>query len=90
MFVAAIREGYAQSLNNYVIYSDDNGDTWNISGKASTGGDEAKVVELTDGRILMSIRHGGARWYNISDDGGLTWNPTTSSWSEMQANACQR
>ncbi|WP_455497984.1 exo-alpha-sialidase [Coprobacter sp.] len=88
MFVAAIREGYAQSLNNYVIYSDDNGDTWNISGKASTGGDEAKVVELTDGRILMSIRHGGARWYNISDDGGLTWNPTTSSWSEMQANAC--
>lgn len=88
MFVAAIREGSAQSLNNYVIYSDDNGETWNISGKASTGGDEAKVVELTDGRILMSIRHGGARWYNISNDGGLTWNPTTSSWPEMQANAC--
>lgn len=88
MFVAAIREGSATSLNNYVIYSDDNGETWNISGKASTGGDEAKVVELTDGRILMSIRHGGARWYNISNDGGLTWNATTSSWPEMQANAC--
>ena len=31
------------------------------------------MKELVDGRILMSIRHGGHRWYNISEDGGETW-----------------
>ena len=88
MFVAAIREGSAQSLNNYAVYSDDNGVTWHVSGRASVGGDEAKVTELVDGRILMSIRHGGNRWYNISEDGGETWQPTTSIWYDITAPAC--
>ena len=88
MFVAAIREGSAQSLNNYAVYSDDNGVTWNVSGRASVGGDEAKVTELADGRILMSIRHGGNRWYNISEDGGETWQPNTSTWYDIVAPAC--
>lgn len=88
MFVAAIREGSAQSLNNYAVYSDDNGLTWQVSGRASVGGDEAKVTELVDGRILMSIRHSGHRWYNISEDGGETWQPTTSTWNDITAPAC--
>ena len=88
MFVAAIREGSAQSLNNYAVYSDDNGLTWQVSGRASVGGDEAKVTELVDGRILMSIRHAGNRWYNISEDGGETWQPTTSTWYDITAPAC--
>jgi len=88
MFVAAIREGSAQSLNNYAVYSDDNGVTWHVSGRASVGGDEAKVTELADGRILMSIRHGGNRWYNISEDGGETWQPSTSTWYDITAPAC--
>ena len=88
MFVAAIREGAAQSLNNYAVYSDDNGITWQVSGRASVAGDEAKVTELVDGRILMSIRHGGNRWYNISEDGGETWQPTTSTWYDITAPAC--
>ena len=88
MFVAAIREGSAQSLNNYAVYSDDNGLTWHVSGRASVGGDEAKVTELADGRILMSIRHGGNRWYNISEDGGETWRPNTSTWYDITAPAC--
>ena len=88
MFVAAIRETTAQSLNNYAVYSDDNGVTWHVSGRASVAGDEAKVTELVDGRILMSIRHGGNRWYNISEDGGETWQPTTSTWYDITAPAC--
>ena len=88
IFVAAIREGSAQSLNNYAVYSDDNGATWNVSGRASVGGDEAKVTELVDGRILMSIRHAGKRWYNISSDGGETWQPSVSTWNELVAPAC--
>ena len=88
MFVAAIREDAAQSLNNYAVYSDDNGLTWQVSGRASVGGDEAKVTELVDGRILMSIRHGGKRWYNISEDGGVTWQPNTSTWNDITAPTC--
>ena len=88
MFVAAIREGAAQSLNNYAVYSDDNGQTWHVSGRASVGGDEAKVTELADGRILMSIRHAGKRWYNISEDGGETWQANTSIWNDITAPAC--
>jgi len=52
------------------------------------GGDEAKVTELADGRILMSIRHAGARWYNISEDGGETWQATTSEWNDLIGPAC--
>jgi len=88
IFVAAIREGSAQSLNNYAVYSDDNGQTWQVSGRASVGGDEAKVTELADGRILMSIRHANRRWYNISEDGGETWRPNTSTWNDLVAPAC--
>lgn len=88
MFVAAIRETTAQSLSNYAVYSDDNGITWHVSGRASVSGDEAKVTELVDGRILMSIRHNGKRWYNISNDGGETWQSTTSTWNDITAPAC--
>ncbi len=88
MFVAAIRETTAQSLYNHAVYSDDNGQTWHVSGRASVAGDEAKVAELADGRILMSIRHGGNRWYNISEDGGETWQPSTSTWYDIVAPAC--
>lgn len=88
MFVAAIRETTAQSLSNYAVYSDDNGITWHVSGRASVSGDEAKVTELVDGRILMSIRHNGKRWYNISNDGGETWQSSTSTWNDITAPAC--
>ncbi len=88
MFVAAIRETTAQVLYNHAVYSDDNGQTWHVSGRASSSGDEAKVTELVDGRILMSIRHAGRRWYNISEDGGETWQPTTSTWYDIIAPAC--
>lgn len=88
MFVAAVREGEAYSLNNYVLYSDDNGVSWQCSQRASVGGDEAKLVELRDGRILMSIRHDGERWFNISEDGGITWRDTVFTTNFPTAPAC--
>ena len=89
MFVVAMRETDArEAVCNHAVYSDDNGLTWKVSERASVGGDEAKVTELVDGRILMSIRHGGYRWYNISEDGGVTWQPTTSEWTDIYAPAC--
>lgn len=89
MFVVAMRENdNREAICNHAVYSDDNGFTWKVSGRASVGGDEAKVTELVDGRILMSIRHGGNRWYNISEDGGMTWKETTSEWPEINSTAC--
>lgn len=89
MFVVAMRENNTREMVcNHAVYSDDNGLTWQVSGRASIGGDEAKVTELVDGRILMSIRHNGNRWYNISEDGGVTWQETTSEWTDIVAPAC--
>lgn len=88
MFVVAARDQSVGAVCNFAVYSDDNGQTWNVSERASIGGDEAKVTELVDGRILMSIRHNGNRWYNVSSDGGITWQETTSEWTEIVAPAC--
>ena len=85
LFAAAM--GPAKNLNNHAVYSDDNGRTWHVSELAFTGGDEAKMVELTDGRILMSVRRNGKRGYNISEDGGLTWG-RQGLWPEIDVNAC--
>ncbi|MDL2222738.1 exo-alpha-sialidase [Bacteroidales bacterium OttesenSCG-928-M11] len=84
MFVSAVRETSGGSLSNYVFYSDDNGETWNVSKRAMSGGDESKVVELNDGTILMSIRRQskGARYYTKSTDKGITWSKV-SSWFQL-------
>lgn len=78
MFVLAIRATSATGvpLHNYAIYSDDGGDNWTLStNAATTAGGEAKVVELENGDILMSIRNPskGNRIFCKSTDRGQTW-----------------
>lgn len=87
LVAAAMCRTGEQKLDNYVFYSDDNGHSWHLSDLAYSMGDEAKLIELADGRVLISVRRTGARGFNLSADGGQTWG-TRSSWSEMQANAC--
>ncbi len=54
---------------NWVIYSDDFGQSWDILGGTDAspvpGGDEPKCEELPDGRLLISSRAWGGRFYNI-------------------------
>lgn len=72
----AVRENVSgtERINNYMITSADHGVTWTAStGRAELGGDEAKVVELNNGNIMMSIRNSGTRRFNVSTDKGLTW-----------------
>ena len=88
MFAAAmVRRTGNNILDNFVVYSDDNGHTWSVSGRAYSGGDEAKLMELVDGTILISVRQSGARGYNRSNDCGQTWG-TQGRWNDLTANAC--
>jgi sialidase-1 len=61
----------------FTIFSDDHGSTWHRGQlvPGTQGGDECKVVELGDGRILFDMRQeiGPTRWLAESSDGGMTW-----------------
>lgn len=62
------------SIKEYVIYSADEGRTWTLDGHlAYRGADESKLVELNDGRLMMSVRHKGSRGFNITDGRNLVW-----------------
>ena len=85
MFVVAARNdsSWGGTMSNYAVYSDDHGASWRVSANAaSPNGDEAKVVELGNGELLMSIKNRrddsydgcGYRLMSKSSDGGVTWS----------------
>ena len=76
------------NVQEYIIYSDDEGDTWKFSTQSAySGGDESKLVELADGTVMISVRQSGQRGYNKSTDGGVTWG-TQAKWADINGNAC--
>lgn len=76
------------NVQEYIIYSDDEGDTWKFSTQSAySGGDESKLVELADGTVMISVRQSGQRGYNTSTDGGITWG-TQAKWADIDGNAC--
>ena len=55
---------------NFVLYSDNFGETWTVLGGGEvspipSGGDEPKADELPDGSVIISSRTTGGRIYNI-------------------------
>jgi len=67
---------------SHVIYSDDNGETWQIGGSALRNQTtESTVVELSDGSIMLNSRNGRDgeqfRMVSLSRDGGHTFYSTT-------------
>ena len=83
MFIINVRESSsrdAKSFRNYALYSDDGGYKWRVSRgspKNPRGGNEAKVVELNDGSLLMHIRWTPNRLQSRSYDYGETWTEAT-------------
>lgn len=77
MFVLVARpEANVWRLENWAVFSDDGGKTWQVADcAADLYGDEAKVVETASGDILMSIRNRdkGPRKIAVSHDRGKTW-----------------
>ncbi|MFC5274664.1 sialidase family protein [Brachybacterium sacelli] len=68
--------GADEIVQAYSVYSDDHGATWTMGTPVGTEMDENKVVELSDGTLMMNSREHvrtGHRWVALSDDGGKTW-----------------
>jgi sialidase-1 len=68
----------------HAIYSDDSGQTWRLGGSAGPNTNESRVVELSDGRLLLNMRNYGVkgagklgRAIATSTDGGVTWPEVT-------------
>lgn len=73
---------------SHVIYSDDNGENWQIGGMVS-GGNESTVAELQDGSIIISCRcSGGKRMLAWSKDGGETFGESVKS-ADLPDPRCQ-
>ena len=74
-------------LYNYVCRSDDGGRTWCLLPTPTAVppvGDESKLVELSDGRWLISMRNPrkGGRRYAVSADRGATWGEP-GTWHDL-------
>ena len=73
------KDGYAA----HAMLSDDGGENWRMSSVIAPACNESQVVELADGRLMMSSRNQsftneertGYRAIAFSADGGETWTP---------------
>ena len=76
-----------------VVYSDDFGVTWTVlGGQIANSGDEAHVVELPDGDLLLVGRGNSSRWVNVFNYTDFNtaagqWN-ATGQWNNAVATAC--
>ena len=71
-------DGTVQAVS---VYSDDHGKTWQAGTPTGTGMDENKVVELSDGSLMLNSRASdgsGFRKVAQSTDGGQTWSEPVS------------
>lgn len=75
----------ARPGGNRVIYSDDFGRTWNALGGPDAlpvpNGDEPKCEELPDGRVVISSRAWGGRYFNIYEYSDVASG--AGSWGEV-------
>lgn len=88
------KEGVGNAI--YVIYTDDFGLTWSILGGSQnhvTTNDEPKVEILPSGQILLSVRRGGGRQFNVftytdkATNAG-SWNTNVNGCNNGGSNTC--
>ncbi len=74
--VAGVRENESTRISNFLISSIDGGKSWkSIPTQANPVGDEAKVISLETGELMMLIRATGQRKVTYSSDKGQSWSP---------------
>lgn len=59
----------------FLFKSQDHGKTWKLLETAILPADESKVMELSDGILMINSRvnNSGIRYVHTSNDGGITW-----------------
>lgn len=81
-FAGTVRQADGSTaIQAYAVYSDDHGATWKKGANVGTGMDENKVVELSDGRVMLNSRdsaNGRLRKTALSTDGGVTYGAVTA------------
>ena len=76
-----------------VVYSDDFGATWTVlGGQIANNGDEAHVVELPDGDLLLVGKGSTSRYVNVFNYSDFNtaagqWGPT-NQWNNAVATSC--
>jgi len=74
--VAGVRENESTRISNFLITSKDGGQSWeSIPVQANPVGDEAKIISLETGELMMLIRAPGKRKVTFSNDKGQSWSP---------------
>ncbi|KIH89835.1 sialidase-1 [Sporothrix brasiliensis 5110] len=74
----------------YSVYSDDHGATWQMGTPTGVGMDENKVVELSNGTVMLNSRPSDGSGYRkvaLSNDGGLTYT-TPRTETQLPDPAC--
>ena len=88
------KEGYGNGI--YAVYTDDFGLNWSILGGSQTPvttNDEPKVEILPSGQILLSVRRGGGRQFNVftytdkATNAG-SWNTNVNGCNNGGSNTC--
>lgn len=92
---------FCGQLDSVVIYSDDHGETWQLSNAVKIvvpdisyayGACEPVAIELKDGRVWMLIRGQTGRFYESFSPDGAVWsipNPTPIINSDSPAGVCR-
>lgn len=78
---------------NYVIYSDDFGQTWNVLGGSTldgydspcVGGDEPKAEELPNGDVILSSRKWYGRYFNVFHFNDIRQDQEGGKWGKCVA-----
>jgi sialidase-1 len=68
----------SETLHTHYIYSDDHGESWQMSPPAGTNVNESMLVELDDGTLMANMRGRTKQHQRVvatSKDGGETWSP---------------
>jgi sialidase-1 len=78
---------------SHIIYSDDNGKTWQLGGKTPQDQvNECTVAELPDGKLILNMRNYDrtqkSRKVSFSENGGLSWSDIQSDTALIES-ICQ-
>jgi sialidase-1 len=71
-------EAETKDYYSHIIYSDDNGETWEIGGSTPQAQvNECQVVEISQNRLMLNMRNYDRKFHNrqiaFSANGGKTW-----------------